>query len=200
MFNYDIMHLDQVRQSLVAFFLSQTDPNKIPTNRICSYPGNTRPKSLDAKTIPAKTQVTDVTVIIDVFLWYWWFLNKLRPRQNDWHFAEDIFRIIFRGENIWIAITIWRKFIPKRSIDNTSGLVKVRPQRRIGGKLLRDTVQLRIYASPDLNELTEKNNENYHKTNPEYYHEKTYYLDIWIWRLLEHSWIFQDNKDISYFA
>ena len=32
--------------------------------------------------------------------------NTLRPRQNERHFADDIFKRIFLNENIWILIKI----------------------------------------------------------------------------------------------
>ena len=31
-------------------------------------------------------------------------VNTLRPRQNDHHFSDDIFKFIFLNENIWIWI------------------------------------------------------------------------------------------------
>ena len=35
------------------------------------------------------------------------------PRQNDRHFADDIFKYIFINENVWISIKISLRFVPK---------------------------------------------------------------------------------------
>ena len=50
---------------------------------------------------------------INIFqLWVHSF-NTLRPRQIDRHFSDDIFKCIFLNENVWIAIKISLKFVPK---------------------------------------------------------------------------------------
>ena len=38
-------------------------------------------------------------------------LDTLRPEQNGWHFAHDIFKKIFLMENDCILIQIWIKFV-----------------------------------------------------------------------------------------
>ena len=54
--------------------------------------------------------------------------------------ADDIFKHIFRNENIRISIQISLKLVPKGLIDNTSALVKVMAWRRAGDKPLPDTM------------------------------------------------------------
>ena len=49
--------------------------------------------------------------------------NKLMPRQNGHHFADDIFKCIFLNENVWIPIKISLKFVPKGPINNMPALV-----------------------------------------------------------------------------
>ena len=49
--------------------------------------------------------------------------NTLRPRQNERHFADDIFKCIFLIENVWIPIKILLKFVPMGPIDNIPALV-----------------------------------------------------------------------------
>ena len=39
-------------------------------------------------------------------------IHTLRPRQNDRHFPDDIFKRIFFNENIRILIKISLKFVP----------------------------------------------------------------------------------------
>ena len=50
-------------------------------------------------------------------------LNTLRPRRNEQHFADDIFKRIFFNENVWISIKISPKFVPKGPINNIPALV-----------------------------------------------------------------------------
>ena len=44
--------------------------------------------------------------------------NTLRPRRNEQHIADDIFKRIFLNENVWISIKISLKFVPKGLIIN----------------------------------------------------------------------------------
>ena len=41
------------------------------------------------------------------------FFNTLRPRQNDRHFTDNIFKCISLNENVWILLRISLKFAPK---------------------------------------------------------------------------------------
>ena len=50
-------------------------------------------------------------------------LNTLRPRRNEQHFADDIFKHIFFNENVWILIKISPKFVPWGPINNIPSLV-----------------------------------------------------------------------------
>ena len=50
-------------------------------------------------------------------------INRLRPRENGRHFADDILKCIFLTENVWIPIEISLKFVPKGPIDNIPALV-----------------------------------------------------------------------------
>ena len=65
-------------------------------------------------------------------------LNTLRPRRNEQHFADDIFKRIFFNENVWISIKISLKFVPKGPINNISALVQIMAWRRSGDKPLSD--------------------------------------------------------------
>ena len=52
-------------------------------------------------------------------------VNTLRWRQNDRHFADNIFKCIFFNENVWISLKISLKFAPKVRINNIPGLVQI---------------------------------------------------------------------------
>ena len=54
-------------------------------------------------------------------------LNTLRPKQNDSHFEDDIFKciFIFLNENDEIAIKISLKFFPKSPFGNIPSLVQI---------------------------------------------------------------------------
>ena len=82
--------------------------------------------------------------------------NSLRPRQNRRHFADDIFKCIFLNENIWIAIKISLKFVPKGPINNISALVQIMAWRRPGDKPLSEPMMVILptqNASLGLDEL-----------------------------------------------
>ena len=78
----------------------------------------------------------------------WWLLNTLRPRQNDRHFADDIFKCTFLNENIWISLKISLKFVPKVRINNI-------PAETAPGHYLNQwwLIYWRIYASRGFKEL-----------------------------------------------
>ena len=83
-------------------------------------------------------------------------LNTLRPRWNEQHFADDIFKCIFFNENDWISIKISTKFVPKGPINNIPALVQIMAWRHSGDKPLSEQwwlVYRRIYASLGLSEL-----------------------------------------------
>ena len=72
------------------------------------------------------------------------FFNTLRPRQNEQHFAEDIFKCIFFNENVWISIKISLKFVPKGPMNNIPALVQIMAWCRPGHKPLSDPMMVRL--------------------------------------------------------
>ena len=84
------------------------------------------------------------------------FVNTLRPRRNEQHFADDIFKRIFFNENVWILIKISLKFVPKGPIYSIPALVQIMAWRRSGDKPLfvpmMVSLPTHIYASLGLNE------------------------------------------------
>ena len=57
-------------------------------------------------------------------------INKLKPRQNGCHFAEDI----FKNENFRILNKISLKYVPYGLIDNMASLVQIMAWRWTGDK------------------------------------------------------------------
>ena len=49
-------------------------------------------------------------------------VNTMRPRQQDRHFSDDIFKCIFWNENVWILLKISPKFVPKVRINNITSI------------------------------------------------------------------------------
>ena len=49
--------------------------------------------------------------------------DTLKARHNGRHFPDDIFELIFLNENVWIAIEILFKFVPRGPVNNISALV-----------------------------------------------------------------------------
>ena len=54
-----------------------------------------------------------------------WLSNTLKPGQNGWHFADDIFDCNFCNENCFILIKIPLKYVPKGLIYNSPILVDI---------------------------------------------------------------------------
>ena len=87
---------------------------------------------------------------------YWWniwelckhssigWLNTLRPRQNGRHFTDDIFKCIFLTGNVWIAIKISFKFVPKIQINNIPTLVQIMAWCGPGNKPLSELMLLSL--------------------------------------------------------
>ena len=70
--------------------------------------------------------------------------NTLRPRQNERHFADDIFKWLFLNENVWISIKISLKFVPQGPIDNIPALVQIMAWRLPGDKPLSGPMIVRL--------------------------------------------------------
>ena len=71
-------------------------------------------------------------------------VNTLRPKQNDHHFAADIFKCILLNEMVWISINISLKLVPGGSINNISVLVQIMAWRRPGDKPLSEPMMVRL--------------------------------------------------------
>ena len=71
-------------------------------------------------------------------------INSLRPRRNEQHFADDIFKRIFFIENVWISIKIALKFVPKGPINNIPALVQIMAWRRSGDRPLSEPVMVSL--------------------------------------------------------
>ena len=63
-------------------------------------------------------------------------VNTLRPRRNEQHFADNIFRRIFFNENACISIKISLKFVPQGPNNNIPALVQIMAWRLPGDKPL----------------------------------------------------------------
>ena len=85
-----------------------------------------------------------------LFVQYWsssfhiQHLNTLRPRRNEQHFANDIFKRIFFIENVGISIKISLKFVPKGPINNIPALVQIMAWRRPGDKPLSESIMVSL--------------------------------------------------------
>ena len=69
-------------------------------------------------------------------------INTSRPKRNEQHFADDIFKRIFYNINVWISIKISPKFVPKGPINNIPTLVQIMDWRRSGDKPLSEPVMV----------------------------------------------------------
>ena len=71
-------------------------------------------------------------------------LNTLRPRRNEQHLADDIFKHIFFNENVWISIKISLKFVPKGPINNIPALVQIMAWYRSDDKPLSEPMMVSL--------------------------------------------------------
>ena len=69
---------------------------------------------------------------------YWFSINTLRPRQTCPHFADDILKLIFLNENVWILLKISLKFVLKVRINNIPALDQIMAWCRPGDKPLSE--------------------------------------------------------------
>ena len=65
-------------------------------------------------------------------------LNTLKPRQEGWHFPDDIFKCIFFNENCCILIKISLKSVCKGPIDKNTTSVQIMAWRRTSDKPLSE--------------------------------------------------------------
>ena len=70
--------------------------------------------------------------------------NSLRPRRNEQHFADDIFKHIFVNENVWISTKISLKFVPNSPNNNIPALVQIMAWRRSGDKPLSEPMMVSL--------------------------------------------------------
>ena len=71
-------------------------------------------------------------------------LNTFRPRQNDRHFPDDIFKRIFLYENVYIMIKISLTFVPKCPVNNIPSLVQIMTWLRPGDKPLSEPMMFSL--------------------------------------------------------
>ena len=50
-------------------------------------------------------------------------VNTLRPEQNGWWYADNLFKLLFLTENVCIWIDESIKFVPEGPIDNWQGII-----------------------------------------------------------------------------
>ena len=72
------------------------------------------------------------------------WINTLRPRRNEQHFVDDIFKRIFFNENVWISTKISLNFVPNGPINNIPALVQIMAWRRSGDKPLSEPMMVSL--------------------------------------------------------
>ena len=70
--------------------------------------------------------------------------NSLRPRQNERHFTDDIFKCVFVNENVSISIKISLNSVAKGPINNIPTLVQIMACRRPGDKPLSEPMMVNL--------------------------------------------------------
>ena len=75
-----------------------------------------------------------------VVIFFFQFVNTLRPRQNGRYFPDDLFKYIFLNANVWISIKISLKFVPGGSSNNIPALILIMAWRKSGHKQLSESM------------------------------------------------------------
>ena len=70
--------------------------------------------------------------------------NTFRPRQNEHHSTDDIFKRIFVNGNVRISIEISPKYVPKGPTNNTPAVVQIMAWCRPGDKPLAETMMVSL--------------------------------------------------------
>ena len=73
-----------------------------------------------------------------------YIFNTLRPRQDERHFADDIFMCIFFNGNCCILIKFSLNYVRKGPIDNNPALVEIMAWRRSGDKPLSEPMMISL--------------------------------------------------------
>ena len=99
-----------------------------------------RPRYAKRKAHDQETFIIDGGSTADV----WKLVNTLRPRRNQQHFADDIFKRIFFNKNVCILIKLSLNFVRKGPINNIPALVQIMTWRRSGDKPLSEPMMVSL--------------------------------------------------------
>ena len=72
------------------------------------------------------------------------WVNTFRLRQKSHQFSDNIFKLIFWNENLWISFKISLKFVPKGPVNNIPALVQIMAWCRPGNKPLSELMMDRL--------------------------------------------------------
>ena len=87
--------------------------------------------------------------------------NTLRPRQNNSHFTDNVYKCIFFSEKVWISFKISLKFVPKFPINNIPSLVQIMAWCRPGDKPLSEPMVLSLLTNIGITRPQRVNAKNY---------------------------------------
>ena len=73
-----------------------------------------------------------------------WPINTLRPRQNDHHFPDDIFKCIFFKEDVWILMRISPNFVSTGAFNIIPALVQRVAWHRPGDKPISESMIVKL--------------------------------------------------------
>ena len=71
-------------------------------------------------------------------------VKTLRPRRNEKHFADDIFKRTFFNENMWISIKGSLNLVPKGPMNNIPALIQIMAWRCSGDKPIPEPMMVSL--------------------------------------------------------
>ena len=72
------------------------------------------------------------------------WINTLQPRQDDRHFTDDIFKLFFLKEDVWIYLNISLKCVSRAPVHNIPSLVEIMTWRLPGDKPLSQPMMVSL--------------------------------------------------------
>ena len=93
-------------------------------------------------------------------------INKLTPRQNGRHFADDIFKYIFFNDNLWVSIKMPLNFSCKGTNNTIPSLDQIIAWRRSGDKPLSESMMARFQTHICVTQPQSVNTVSYWLTAP----------------------------------
>ena len=136
--HYHYQCVYQIWEQSILWFLSYRVNTIAGGGQRAAGDGRLRRKTITSPD-PSDTGDIIITLPSDVIMGQQSWFNTLRPRRNEQHFTDAIFKRIFFNENVWISIKI---SLNKGPVNNIAALVQIMAWRRSGDKPISESMMV----------------------------------------------------------